>query len=56
LRRELDLLKAAMSVRDRDSIQAVLGRTVEGYGPQRPIAELAGTQQAAWKPASRTLH
>ena len=33
LKRELDVLKAAMNLRDVETIQAVLMRTVEGYRP-----------------------
>ncbi len=56
LDRELDLLKAAMKMRDIDTLQAVLMRTVEGYqaGP-RPIAQ-SEEAVATWAPASRTLH
>jgi FlaA1/EpsC-like NDP-sugar epimerase len=54
LMRELDLLKSAMTVRDQDSIQAILVRTVEGYSNGRS-SEASGTH-SAWKPASQTLH
>jgi hypothetical protein len=56
LEREFELLKAAMKLRDIDTLQAVLMRTVEGYqtGP-RPIAQ-GEEALATWAPTSRTLH
>ncbi len=54
LKRELDLLRAAMAVRDQDGIQAILMRTVEGYSNGR-TPEASGLH-SAWKPASQTLH
>ena len=56
LERELDILKAAMQMRDADALQAVLMRTVEGYqggprpGPQNDEA------LTSWAPTSRMLH
>ncbi len=57
LERELGLLKAAMKMRDVDTLQAVLMRTVEGYqvGP-RPLPPGEDVALAAWTPTSRTLH
>jgi FlaA1/EpsC-like NDP-sugar epimerase len=55
LKQELDLLKTAMAVRDRDAIQAMLARTVEGYAPHGASIELTGVH-TAWNPTSRTLH
>jgi FlaA1/EpsC-like NDP-sugar epimerase len=57
LERELDLLKAAMTMRDVETLQAVLMRTVEGYqaGP-RPVAQGEDVALTAWTPTSRTLH
>jgi FlaA1/EpsC-like NDP-sugar epimerase len=55
LMRELDLLKSAMTVRDQDSIQAILVRTVEGYSNGRS-SEASGPHSAWKKPASQTLH
>jgi FlaA1/EpsC-like NDP-sugar epimerase len=57
LERELDLLKAAMTMRDVDTLQAVLMRTVEGYqvGP-RPVVQGEDVALKAWAPTSRTLH
>jgi FlaA1/EpsC-like NDP-sugar epimerase len=55
LKRELDLLKTAMAVRDQDSIQAMLMRTVEGYAPHGTPAE-SSSLLSTWKPVSRTMH
>ena len=57
LERELDLLKAAMTMRDVDTLQAVLMRTVEGYqvGP-RPVEQGEDVALKTWAPTSRTLH
>jgi len=57
LERELDLLKAAMKMRDVETMQAVLMRTVEGY-QSRPHPAPPGEDAAlaAWTPSSRTLH
>lgn len=56
LRRELELLQAAMATRDLETIQAVLMRTVEGYQPDSG-ARTAGIAAApAWAAPSRTLH
>lgn len=57
LKRELDLLKTAMVARDRDAVQAILMRTVEGYCPGTAGALASqGAEAAAWEAASRTLH
>ena len=56
LERELELLKAAMRMRDTATLQAVLMRTVEGYRPDtefRPASEPLAT---SWVGSSRTLH
>jgi hypothetical protein len=44
-------------MRDAETLQAVLMRTVEGYqvGP-RPVAPGEEVPLKAWAPASRTLH
>lgn len=55
LRRELDLLRAAIALRDTDAIQAILLRTVEGYRPDED-ARLETKTAATWVSASRTLH
>jgi FlaA1/EpsC-like NDP-sugar epimerase len=54
LKRELDLLRSAIAVRDQDSIQAILIRTVEGYTNGR-ATEASGVH-SAWKRAAQTLH
>lgn len=56
LRRELELLKAAMTTRDVDTIQAVLMRTVEGYQPDSSTRAAGHASPAALAPPSRTLH
>ena len=56
LQRELDLLKAAMAMRDAETIQAVLMRTVEGYRPESDTQVADNTAAAAWVAPSRTLH
>lgn len=56
LKRELELLKAAIAIRDVDTIQAVLMRTVEGYRPDRDSRALENAPAATWVGASRTLH
>lgn len=56
LGRELEVLRAAMSMRDAQTIQAVLVRTVEGYKPDA-YAKIAETSSSAnWLAPSRTLH
>ena len=56
LQRELDLLKAAMELRNVETIQAALMRTVEGYRPDVD-ARVADTSLAStWVAPSRTLH
>jgi FlaA1/EpsC-like NDP-sugar epimerase len=56
LKRELDLLRAAISIRDVDTIQAVLMRTVEGYRPDKDARLLENTPSATWIAPTRTLH
>lgn len=57
LRRELELLKAAMGTRDIETIQAVLTRTVEGYQPDLTMRAAGHVPTAAtWSAPSRTLH
>lgn len=56
---ELDVLHAAMALRDVDAVQAVLMRTVEGYRPNRPPGELPGDATRApglVAAPTRTLH
>jgi len=55
LERELEVLKAAMKMRDKEAMQAVLVRTVEGYQP-RSGAESESQSVTAWSAASGTLH
>lgn len=56
LKRELELLKAAIAIRDVDTIQAVLMRTVEGYQPDRDAKLLENAPKARMIAPSRTLH
>jgi FlaA1/EpsC-like NDP-sugar epimerase len=56
LERELALLKAAMTMRDLDTIQAVLMRTVEGYQPDTRTATGEPMPAANYVASSRTLH
>jgi len=57
LKRELDVLKAAMTARDVEAIQAVLMRTVEGYRPDGDgVSARATATRSTWSPASRMLH
>ena len=56
LQRELGVLKAAMDMRDVETIQAVLMRTVEGYRPDSDTRAADNAAAAAWVPPSRTLH
>jgi FlaA1/EpsC-like NDP-sugar epimerase len=55
LDRELAVLKAAMDEGNREQIQAVLMRIVEGYRPE-PLAAPITASPAVYLPASRTLH
>ena len=55
LKCELDVLHAAMGLRDVAAIQAVLMRTVEGYRPDPLLLETAHRAVTAAAP-SRTLH
>ncbi len=58
LKRELDVLQAAMTMRDTETIQAVLLRTVEGYSPEGETVPgtpaVPATENAGPRP--RTLH
>jgi FlaA1/EpsC-like NDP-sugar epimerase len=57
LEKELEILKAAMNVRDYAAMHAVLLRTVEGYSAKTAI--LTGADEAPapdWTPPNRTLH
>jgi FlaA1/EpsC-like NDP-sugar epimerase len=58
LKRELDLLQTAMTMRDIPTIQDVLLRTVEGYHPEGEVTVLTEPARVeAGKPsAARTLH
>jgi hypothetical protein len=49
------VLRAAMSTRDVESIQAVLMRTVEGYRPD-PLLVARPAPLTAMPVQSRTLH
>lgn len=56
LKAELDMLRAAIAIRDVDAIQAMLTRTVEGYRPDQDARAVQNTPAAAWVAPSRTLH
>ncbi len=56
LERELDLLRAAMRIRDVATIQAVLTRTVEGYRADSDVRATKGISAASWVSPSRMLH
>ena len=56
LKRELERLKAAMDVRDVETMHSVLMRTVEGYHAEPHAGQGEEAQAAAWGPALRTLH
>ncbi len=56
LERELNVLKAAIQMRDIETMHAVLVRTVEGYQPDGTAARSEGAPRVAWSPSSRTLH
>jgi FlaA1/EpsC-like NDP-sugar epimerase len=56
LRRELELLKAAMATRDVETIQAVLMRTVEGYQPDSTTRAAGHAGPVSLALPSRTLH
>lgn len=56
LQRELGLLKAAMNMRDVETIQAVLTRTVEGYRPDADAQAAENIPVAVWVAPTRTLH
>jgi len=51
---ELEALHMAIQTRDREAIQEILHRTVEGYTPRAPHPPEGSP--ASWPPASRTLH
>ncbi len=56
LERELRALKAAIEMRDVETLQAVLMRTVEGYDADPNAAQSKEAPRALWTPSSRTLH
>jgi FlaA1/EpsC-like NDP-sugar epimerase len=57
IKRELDVLRAAMATRDVAAIQAVLLRTVEGYRPQSDrVAGQEAAPSPGWSATSRMLH
>ena len=57
LERELEILKAAMDMRDLETMQAVLVRTVEGYQSKVAVPTTGEENQlATWTPPTRTLH
>jgi len=51
---ELEALHMAIQTRDREAIQDILHRTVEGYTPR--ATHTPEGSPASWPPASRTLH
>ncbi len=55
LARELGVLRAAMTLRDIETVQAVLMRTVEGYRPDPLLLQMAQPPSSTPAP-SRTLH
>ena len=56
LKRELDVLRAAIAIRDVDTIQAVLLRTVEGYRPDKDARAAENAPASTWVGPTRTLH
>ena len=56
LERELEILKAAMDMRDFEAMQAVSMRTVEGYQSKPVLPTGEESQLATWTPPTRTLH
>jgi FlaA1/EpsC-like NDP-sugar epimerase len=56
LTRELELLRAAIAIRDVDAMQSVLMRTVEGYRPDKDVRAVENAPAANWVAPSRTLH
>ena len=56
LERELEILKAAMDMRDLEAMQAVLMRNVEGYQSKAVVPTGEESQLATWTPPTRTLH
>jgi len=56
LDKELEVLEAAMKMRDIETIQTVLRRSVEGYRAAMHATEGEESTHAAWTPPLRTLH
>ena len=56
LDKELEVLEAAMKMRDIETIQTVLRRSVEGYRAAMYATEGEESTHAAWTPPLRTLH
>ena len=56
LTHELDVLRAAMTARDTQTIQALLMRTVEGYQPHVDSVSVSAPAEPAWSNTTRTLH
>jgi FlaA1/EpsC-like NDP-sugar epimerase len=56
LERELNVLKAAIDMRDVETVQSVLMRTVEGYQKDPNGERREGATRVVWGPSSRTLH
>ena len=57
LNKELEILKAAMNVRDYGAMHAVLLRTVEGYSAKATMLATGDEPPTAeWTPPNRTLH
>ena len=56
MKRELDVLRSAIALRDVDAIHAVLLRTVEGYCPEREVRGVEVSPASTWAAPSRTLH
>ncbi len=52
---ELEALHQAIQARDKEAIQDILHRTVEGYTP-RPLSQPSEGSSSNWASASRTLH
>jgi FlaA1/EpsC-like NDP-sugar epimerase len=56
LKCELEVLHAAMALRDLKAVQAVLMRTVEGYSPDLSLLPQTGAATVVVAAPSRTLH
>jgi FlaA1/EpsC-like NDP-sugar epimerase len=56
LERELEILRAAMNVRDFEAMQTVLMRNVEGYQANPALPPSEESPLATWTPPTRTLH